>query len=111
MFTHPRVEDRFLPKPADPVFVDIVGKGFYERCKARDVSSNGIGIFVRHDFKDVDLNHEVDLHITLPGHKPFKAIGQIRHRGLGTDHYFGVSLISVDSLGRSLLDDYLRSLK
>lgn len=111
MFSFPRTEERFTPKLSEPVYADVVGEGFYDRCKVRDISANGISVFVRHDFQGVNLTNEVDLHITLPGRKSFKVIGQICHRGLGKDHYFGIRIISIDSNSRSLLDEYLRSLK
>lgn len=108
MFKFPRTEERYVVK--DTIYVEVVGDGFYDRFRARDISANGISIFVKYDFQGIDLNKEVDLHITLPGQKAFKAIGQIRHRGLGKDHYFGIRLISMDSHSRALLNDYLSKL-
>lgn len=111
MFPFKRQDERFKPKLNEPIFVDLVGDGFYDRCKVRDISLNGISIFVRHDFKGVNLDLEVDIHLTLPTKVVIKAIGKIRHQGLGTDHYFGIHLIHVDTQLKQALADYVDSLK
>ena len=111
MFKFPRSEERYTPKITDPVFVDIVGDGFYGRYQAKDISLNGLSIFVRNDFKGVDLSKEVEMHLTLPGQKSFKVLGQIRHQGLAATHYFGIQMIFLDSRGKSLVSDYIDSIK
>lgn len=111
MYPFQRQEERYKPKPAEPVFVDLVGEGFYDRCKVRDISLNGISIFVRHDFQGINLDLDVDIHITLPTKLIVKAVGKIRHQGLGTDHYYGIHLIQIDTQLKPALEDYVNSLK
>lgn len=110
MFKFPRTEERFRPRLEEPIYVDLVGDGFYDRCRIRDISANGLSVHVRHDFDGINLNQEIDLHITLPSKVLIKAIGQIRHRGLGKDHYFGIYIIGLDSGARRILDEYLETL-
>ena len=111
MWKFPRVEERYSLAAVAPVIVDVVGDGFYDRCRARDISENGISIFVKHDFKGCDINTEIELHINLPGPTIVKAQGLLRHLGLGQNHYFGIQIIAFRGQGKEQVLNFIRSLK
>lgn len=106
---HPRTENRYIPRPHEPLYVDIIGEGFYDLCKVKDISNNGIGIFVRHDFSGCEIDHEIELCIKMPNKQSFKAVGKIRHMGVSTSHYFGILFLFVDEKGKKLLKEYLQT--
>ncbi len=110
LWAHDRAEERHIPRSAEPAYVDIVGENFYDRCRVRDISSNGLSIYIRHDFVGCKIDTEIDIHLTLPGKKSFKAVGRIRHIGSGVNHYFGIRLTFIDDIGRKLLPEYIQTL-
>lgn len=111
MWKFPRIEERYSLTSAPPVFVDVVGEGFYDRCRARDISENGISIFVRHGFQGCDINSEIELHITLPNKRIVKALGRLRHLGLGHEHYFGIQIITFRGDGKTDLAQFIQTLR
>lgn len=110
LWTHDRTEERCIPKATEPAYVDIVGENFYDRCRVRDISINGVSIYIRHDFVGCKIDTEIDIHLTLPSKKSFKAVGRIRHIGTGVNHYFGIQLISMEENGHKILAEYVKSL-
>lgn len=106
---YPRSEARYIPRPNEPLYVDIMGEGFYDLCRVKDISNNGIGIFVRHDFTGCEIDHEIELHIKMPNKESFKATGKIRHMGVADSHYFGIFFLYVDVHGKKILADYLKT--
>ena len=86
-----RPELRVCPTPEAPVEVQVVGPNSIDVLRARDVSQNGVGLFVPHRFEGCEIDSDVQLVITLPGVKTFLARGVIRHvTGRGrSGEYFG----------------------
>lgn len=70
-----------------------MGPNFLEVLKVDDISLGGIGVRVPHGFNLGDFKQSVQLIVSLPGHKPFKAEAIIRHReGQGR---FGVEFTKI----------------
>jgi c-di-GMP-binding flagellar brake protein YcgR len=70
---------RVRPDPAHPIKVQIVGNGFIEVLKARDISVGGLAVQIPHDLDLRPGQNSVELVISLPGSKPFAADAEIRH--------------------------------
>src|SRR5512138_2195680 len=101
---HPRV----MPYDAHPVEVQLVGTNFIEVLRATDISVGGIGVRVGYEFAGYDLDHEVDVIITLPGKRPFRARGKVRSKSArGRDHVFGVEFTFVAETGRAPLAEFV----
>ncbi len=73
-----------------------MGGTFLEVLVADDISVGGVGVRVPHGFSIGELENSVELIILLPGHRPFKAEGMIRHRtGTSDQSKFGVEFTRV----------------
>jgi hypothetical protein len=104
-----RPELRVCPTPGAPVEVQIVGPNSIDVLRARDVSQNGVGVFVPHRFEGCEIDSDVQLVITLPGVKTFLARGVIRHvTGRGrSGEYFGVQFTEISERHRDELHEYI----
>ena len=99
---------RVRPEPHRAVEVQVMGPGFLDVLRARDVSQTGLGILVPHGFEGCDLAGDVELIVTLPGSISFSAAGILRHR---TRHagiaFFGVELTRISDRDRLALRAYV----
>ena len=75
-----RQSPRVVPLSSRPVEVQIMGRAFLEVLTAEDVSVGGVGVRVPHGLDIGDQDEPVELIVSLPGAKPFKARAVIRHR-------------------------------
>ncbi|PJZ69815.1 pilus assembly protein PilZ [Leptospira perolatii] len=107
-----RQQVRVVPFPAQPVQIQLMGNGFLDILVAQDISMGGIAVRVPHGFEGCDLNSEIQILVSLPGYKPFKAKGKIRHLGKSREAqgYFGVQFVSFDPKGKELLSSYVQKL-
>ncbi len=95
--TEQRQKQRVRPGLGDPVEIQIMGTDFLDIFLARDVSETGMGIEVPYKFEGCDIDHPIELIITLPPDNCFKASGIIRHSDvkLSKQGIFGVEFISI----------------
>ena len=104
---HPRV----LPLETSPIEVQIMGAGFLEVLLAVDISLGGMAVVVPHGFSEEELSEVVELIVTLPGSKPFKTRGSIRHISRGTDSgRFGVQFEDLSESQRAHISWYVEKL-
>jgi c-di-GMP-binding flagellar brake protein YcgR len=101
---------RVIPTQAAPVRVQIVGENSLDVLKARDISVQGIGVQVGHDFNGIGIEEEIELVITLPNTKTFLAKGAIRHRSrnLQGKTHFGLEFVQITERCRELIRNYIR---
>jgi c-di-GMP-binding flagellar brake protein YcgR len=100
---------RVRPNPAAPVRVDIMGEGFLEVLRARDISVGGLGIRVPHGFAGCDIDGEVELIVTLGRGRPFKTRAAIRHLSkTGSDQVFGVEFVALSPEQRESVEAYVQ---
>jgi c-di-GMP-binding flagellar brake protein YcgR len=86
-----RAHVRVRPDPRAPVEVQIMGDGFLDIVRARDVSAGGVSVYVGHNFDGCNIEAEVELVVKLPQQKPFVVRGVVRHRStVGDRRTFGV---------------------
>jgi hypothetical protein len=105
-----RKQLRVQADPSAPVRVDIMGQGFLDVLKARDISIGGLGIHVSHDFEGCDIDSAVELIVTLGRTKPFKTTGVIRHYSKTTgDHVFGVQFTSLSEEQHAAVEAYIQA--
>ncbi len=97
---------RVVPHFHRPILVELVGVGFIEQLRAHDISVGGVGIIVPHDFRDCDLEQEVQMVVKLPGEKAFVARAQIRHLSQG-EQSFGVQFIALAPESLKLVQHYV----
>lgn len=103
-----RQHARVAPHYLHPIEVQLVGNGFMDVLKARDISESGIGVEVPHQFKDCDISKDVELIVTLPGVRPFRAKGKIRHRGeVKGSSFFGLEFTAMPKGARELIALYV----
>ncbi|EPG65723.1 type IV pilus assembly protein PilZ [Leptospira wolffii serovar Khorat str. Khorat-H2] len=89
-----------------------MGNGFLEILLAQDVSQGGMAVRVPHKFSGYDIHSSVELVVSLPGYKPFKAMGLIKHLSASkeAEGIFGLQFTQVDAKGKQFLGDYVRKL-
>lgn len=108
-----RRKQRVVPLPRQPVEVQVMGRGTLDVLHARNVSLNGIGIYVEHGFDGLDLSEPVELIVTLPGTTPFLAVGEIRHltdgRGSSEARHFGLEFTALADSARNAIERYIES--
>lgn len=111
MWLKRRQEPRYQPPPSMTVEVHIMGAGSLNILRARDISVSGLGVRVPHGFSDADLNHELDLVITLPGRRSFSARGVVRHRNNeSVPNFFGVELTELKAADRDAVRAFVAEL-
>jgi hypothetical protein len=92
----------------DPIEIQLYGTAFLEVVQAKDISLGGVGIMVPHKFEGYDISGEVELLIKLPGARPFKARGIIRHRSVGSrGDLFGVQFTELPPLSKERVNAYV----
>jgi c-di-GMP-binding flagellar brake protein YcgR len=95
-----------------PVEVHIMGAQSLNILYARDISHSGLGVRVPHGLRDSDLEHEVELVITLPGVRSFLARGVVRHRdNLNAPNAFGVEFTDLKPEHRGEIRRFIRRLQ
>lgn len=105
-----RRRQRVLPLPKEPVEVQIMGLGTLDVLHARNVSRSGLGVYVHHRFEGLDLAMPVELVVTLPGGRPFLAVGVIRHvteDGAIDAGHFGLEFTALADSARQALSEYV----
>ncbi len=103
-----RAAPRVQPSKAAGVEVQIMGEDHIDVLPAKDISVSGIGVRVPHKFAGCDLGTEVELVITLPGLRSFRAYGIIRHWTGSTSDHFGVQFTRIDSRHVSAISSYIK---
>ena len=100
---------RVHPLSSAPVEVQIMGPSSLDIVHARDVSEQGLGVFVPHQFAGCDLASELDLVVTLPGQRSFMARGVIKHvtSGAEPEGVFGVEFTGLSAQNRARLRAYV----
>ena len=97
---------RVMPEENAPVRVDINSEGFIEVIEAVDISEDGIGITVTHQFAGCDVNRPASFIVYLPHpiNKYFRVDGRIMHV---RDDSFGVRFTNLDDKSRELVREYI----
>ena len=78
---------------------------------ARDISSTGVGIYLDQISTSCAVNEILEMILTLPGTRPFRARSRVRHVSQNEEgpDYFGVEFLELTPRGRAAIDDYVRS--
>ena len=100
---------RVIPDPLKPIFVDLVGENFVDVLKAKDIGEGGLSVYVPHQFTGCKIDHEIELVITLPKIRSFKASGLIRHKGEKQGFYFGIAFTHIEEKDLIKLRDYIKT--
>ena len=100
---------RVRPALRDPVRVHIVGPNSLDILNARDISVSGLSVYVSHRFEGCDIASEVELVITLPSVRAFKARGIVRHHTSQGDAspFFGVEFTEIQASHSELIASYV----
>jgi hypothetical protein len=61
-----RKKVRIEPEEEQPIRVDLNGENFLDILYAKDISEQGIGIQVNHDFEGCEINQPVSMIVSLP---------------------------------------------
>ncbi len=100
---------RVTPARNAPIAVQIYGNDSLDLLEARNICETGIGVQVAHCFRGVNLDSEMELVITLPGIRSFRALGRVRHRtqeSKNADH-FGLEFTEISNRCRRLISSYI----
>jgi c-di-GMP-binding flagellar brake protein YcgR len=96
------------PHSAQPIEIQVLGNGFIEVLKARDISVGGIGVYVPHGFAGCDINSELQILVKIPGTKPFLTQARVRNLGKGSDSaFFGVEFVNLSAWGKERVERYV----
>lgn len=98
---------RVIPKPEQPVRVNINGEDFIDIFNAEDISLDGVGIRVPHGFKGCEINRQVLFIIDLPldGKRLCAQVpGRILHI---SGPCFGVAFAEMSETNRSKIRQYI----
>ena len=111
---HERIIEKrqFVRGPAgddQPIEVQIMGDVFLDILKAKDISTNGIGVHVPHEFRGCNINDEVDLILTLSNERPFNAKGVIINSSSSSGGYFSVEFTGITSENKNLIYNYIHT--
>jgi c-di-GMP-binding flagellar brake protein YcgR len=101
---------RVRPDPRAPVEIQIMGDGFLDVVRARDISAGGLSVYVPHDFAGCNIQAAVELVVKLPKTRPFMARGVVRHLSAeaASRHYFGVEFTDVPAEKRGQIEAYVQ---
>ncbi|TGK07524.1 PilZ domain-containing protein [Leptospira semungkisensis] len=107
-----RKQIRVIPFPKQPVQLQLMGNGFLEILLAQDVSEGGMAVRVPHKFDGYDIHSSVEMVVSLPGYKPFKAKGKIKHLSASreAEGFFGLQFLQMDIKGKESLLNYVQKL-
>lgn len=99
---------RVRPDASQPIRIEVVGNGFIELLKARDISVGGLGVQISHDLEIPARDREVELVVTLPGSKAFVAFGEIRHQMTSPgSHSFGIRFTRLSDADKKRIQEYV----
>lgn len=105
---NPRIHRRVKPHSAQPIEIQVLGNGFIEVLKARDISVGGIGVYVPHGFAGCDINSELQILVKIPGTKPFLTQARVRNLGKNSDSaFFGVEFVNLSDWGKERVERYV----
>jgi len=104
----PRVHRRVRPNPSQPIEIQILGNGFIEVLKARDISVGGIGIHVPHAFAGCDIDSELEILVKLHGSKPFLTRARVRNQAQAAgSSFFGVEFTQLSRGDQERIERYV----
>lgn len=106
-YKHKRNKVRVIPDPKHPVIIDLIGKNFIDVLRAKDIGEGGLSVYVPYQFNGCTIDREIELIVTLPKVRSFKAVGMIRHKGQKQDLYFGISFTRVETKDLEKLKEYI----
>jgi hypothetical protein len=109
VYKHKRDGVRVIPDPLNPIIVDLVGENFIDVLRAKDIGEGGLSVYVPYQFDGCIINREIEVIITLPGARSFKAGGMIRHSGKKQDLYFGISFTYIKPEDLEELKEYIKA--
>jgi c-di-GMP-binding flagellar brake protein YcgR len=105
---NPRIHRRVKPHPAQPIEIQVLGNGFIEVLKARDISVGGIGIYVPHGFAGCDIDSELQIVVKLHGAKPFMTQARVRNLAKSGDSaFFGVEFTQLSRADHERIERYV----
>jgi len=99
---------RVRPAPSAPIEVQVMGGAFLEVLHAQDISVGGMAVLVPHGFSDDELSETVQLIISMPAARSFKATARIRHiERTGSGGKFGIEFAELDAAHRAHIARYV----
>src|SRR3989339_617640 len=106
-----RRQKRVSPQELETIEVQIMGQGFMDILHAKDISQNGIGIYVPPHYSSAQAKNKVTLIITVPGFKSFEAGGIISHTGMRVHDRnrkcFGIQFTDLSDHHKKILASYV----
>jgi len=109
IYKHKRHHTRVIPDPEHPVIIDLVGENFIDVLKAKDIGEGGLSVYVSYQFDGCIIDREIELIITLPESRSFKASGLIKHKGEKQGFYFGIVFTQIDNNNLKSLTTYIKT--
>lgn len=111
-----RRAERVQPLDRSPVEVQIMSNSSIDILKAFDISENGIGVRIptHYELDCSNNDKKVELVITLPGDRPFQAVGIVRHfsNKVGKSKpCFGVEFTQIADKAIGNIKDYMDKTK
>lgn len=99
---------RVRPARTAPVRVQLMAPGVLELLQARDVSRSGLSVNFPGEPPACKVDDEIELVVTLPGCRPFRAWGEVRHvTAYFEEGFLGVEFMEIADAHRQILEDYV----
>ncbi|MBF0298415.1 MAG: response regulator [Oligoflexia bacterium] len=100
---------RVNPPISDPVRIDITIDDQIEILRVKDISLNGVGVYLRKINQISIINKEIKCIIGLPGKPPFTVVGVFRHIGSSDQFYAGIEFTSISEKAKEMIREYIYS--
>ncbi len=109
-----RYAERVKPLTSQPIEVQMLSAHTIDILQAFDISLKGIGVRTPNSYDlSTPKSKRVELVITLPGNRPFKAEGYVRHITSRKDKSdcFGVEFVTIGNKNLSNIRNYMEETK
>ncbi len=107
MFFERRDSVRVRPPMREPVEVQYVASGMLDIVHAVDISERGIALRLNLRIDPKIVGTEVDLVVTIPGHKPFHTRGVVRRVSPSDGYILGIKFLSLPATALDSIREYI----
>jgi c-di-GMP-binding flagellar brake protein YcgR len=105
-----RENKRYYPVKEDIISVEILGKGFNQPLKLKDICLGGVAIYTQKDFRGNEIGNEIQIKLKLPDNLTLVIMCEIRHTELNNS-YIGVQFIDLNKNSKNIIKKYVEKLK
>ncbi|MBF0363817.1 MAG: response regulator [Oligoflexia bacterium] len=98
---------RVTPDYSEPIRVDIIKDEQVDIVRAKDISLNGISLYVSAIDSTNIINTTLECIISLPRKKPFKVTATLKHIGSNDQYYLGLEFKKISEDAKEEIRKYI----